>query len=274
MDLPVHRQMASWHFLAGLALIMTMNNPLAAGRILTLSPHAADLVIAAGAADRIVGVSAFTDEAGLNSLPVVSDARGIDREQVLSLDADLAVVWRGGNRAADMDWLEKQGMRLFVSDPRQLDDIPSEIRQLSQLTKTALAAEHAALELESAIHRVRSRYADTSTTDVCIQLWRRPPIVLGGTSFISRALEDCGARNVFRRVPRESFTPDPETLAAVWPDVEIIPGGGPDAPALTAAAQSLRPAMDGLFQPGPAFILAWEKVCIELHAAHQAVVSD
>ena len=66
-------------------------------RIVTLSPHLAELVFATGAGDLLVGVSAYTDfprEAAL--LPVVGDAFNLDLEQLALLQPDLLLAWETG----------------------------------------------------------------------------------------------------------------------------------------------------------------------------------
>ena len=66
-----------------------------AQRIITLAPHLAELVVAAGAGDRLVGVSAFTDyppEAA--GLPEIGDAFRVDLEAVAALEPDLILAWR------------------------------------------------------------------------------------------------------------------------------------------------------------------------------------
>mgnify|MGYP000556085334 FL=1 len=52
-----------------------------AERVVTLSPHATELVWFAGGGDQLVGVSAFSDyPQPVRKLPVIGDSTGIDRE--------------------------------------------------------------------------------------------------------------------------------------------------------------------------------------------------
>lgn len=231
-------------------------------RIVTLSPHAAELVAAAGAADRLVGVVAFTDQPPeVAGLPVIGDARGLDRERIIALQPDLVVAWPDGNRPTDLNWLAGRGIGIFESAPASLDDIPREIRALARLTGTKDAGDDAARRLDTAIERLRKAHADETPLSWFYQLWSRPPMTFGGRALLTGALGECGAINVFAGVPRDSFTPDPESLLRAAPHVEIIPAENGEAAALTTAPRTLRVEADSLYRPGPRLVAAVSALC-------------
>src|SRR5215510_11870476 len=63
-----------------------------ARRIVSLAPHATELLFAAGAGDRVVGVLSPADwPPEASRVPRVGDARALDLERVLALAPDLAV---------------------------------------------------------------------------------------------------------------------------------------------------------------------------------------
>jgi vitamin B12 transport system substrate-binding protein len=249
-------------------LLLLLGSPMAQGeihRVLTLSPHAADLVMVAAGSEPIVGISAHTKQNRLHHLPVVSDSTGIDREAVLALQADLAVVWFPGIRTVDYEWLKQQGIQVFVSHPQNIDDLPREIRQLGEILGVKTPAQTAAQALEAVIQNTRSQYQSAPVVTYLMPLWHKPPRVLGGGSFIASALSDCQAENVFADVQQQNFTPDPESLARVQPDIEIIASGGFVIDSLSGTARIIRPDMSALFQPGPRFIDAWSDLCVRIH---------
>lgn len=256
---------AGW--LAGVVAgaLMSLSMPAHSLRIVTLSPHAAEMVAAAGAADQLVGVAAFTVvPPGATGLPVVGDARGLDRERIIALRPALAVAWRGGNRQPDLDWLAAQGIRVCESGPKTPGDIPREIRALAQLTGTADAGDAVARRLERQLARLHDDYARATPVRYFFQLWTSPPMTFGGNALISLALGECGGLNVFAEVPRESFTPDPETLHRVTPAVEIVPTAHSGSAPLTSAPRTVRIPTDALYRPGPAFIDAIAALCRQL----------
>lgn len=246
-----------------LCLALVCSGPATAyERIITLSPHGAELVAAAGGAGRLVGVAAFTDlPESTGSLPLVGDSRALDRERVLALKPDLAIVWTGGNRESDIRWLEARGIALYRSHPRSLEDIPRDIREIGALLGTEHEAEANAVRTEAMIAGLRTQYAGAPVLKVFFQLWSRPPMTLGGSTLISRALDTCGLVNVFADVDRDAFSIDNETLFSLDADLELIPDDLGRLPPLTGAARSLHFAADGLYRPGPGMIETLIEVC-------------
>ena len=115
-----------------------------ARRIVTLAPHAAELVAAAGAASRLVGVSARTDAPpGARALPVVGDANAIDVERILALEPDLVVAWPWSS-PAQVARLADRGIPVFTTAPRTIDAIASDIERLGALAGTTPVAASAA----------------------------------------------------------------------------------------------------------------------------------
>jgi hypothetical protein len=94
-------------------------------------------------------------------------------------------------------------------------------------------------------------------------------MTFGGRALLTRALGECGGANVFATVPRDSFTPDPESLFRAAPDVEIIPADLGDTGPLTSAPRILRVEADGLYRPGPRFIDAVSALCRAFDAKQQ-----
>jgi iron complex transport system substrate-binding protein len=63
-------------------------------RIVSLAPHATELLYAAGAGDRLVGVLATSDwPPEALAKPRVGDSRALDLERILLLAPDLVVTW-------------------------------------------------------------------------------------------------------------------------------------------------------------------------------------
>src|SRR3970040_246528 len=96
--------------------------PAPAHRVVILARHATELLFAAGAGSRVVGVSAFSDyPQAARSLPLVSGGMHLDMERILALRPDLAVAWRSGNTRADLEKLATLGIPVFFAEPQRLD---------------------------------------------------------------------------------------------------------------------------------------------------------
>src|SRR5437867_4893253 len=115
-----------------------------ATRIVSLAPHATELVFAAGAGERVVGVLAPADwppEAA--RVPRVGTAAGVDLERIVALKPDLVIVWPY-LAPAQIERLRALGIPVFVSDPRTPAAIAAELERLGTLDGTRASAAGAA----------------------------------------------------------------------------------------------------------------------------------
>lgn len=189
-----------------------------ARRILTLSPHATELVFAAGAGERLVGTVAFSDyPPGANGLRRVGDAARLDREAVLMLEPDLVVAWPAGNRPADIAWIASQGIPVFRSDPQRLADIPRSIRQLGRLAATEERAGETARVFESRLAELRQDQPPGMGIWIFYQLWPNPLMTAGNDPLLNELLHLCGAQNLFERLDIPAPQVDVEAVLAADP---------------------------------------------------------
>jgi iron complex transport system substrate-binding protein len=175
----------------------------AAQRIVTLAPHATELVLAAGGGDRLVGIAAGGSyPPSIAALPRVGGPGALDRERFLTLRPDLVIAWQSGNRASDLEWIERIGIALYRSEPRSLRDIASTIRAIGRLTDHTPTAEHAALRFERSLV---TPCAQRPPLGAYIEVWDRPAMTIGGSHWINDVLRRSGYRNVFEHLAHGVF---------------------------------------------------------------------
>ncbi|MGH8750635.1 MAG: cobalamin-binding protein [Burkholderiales bacterium] len=200
----------------------TVELNLPAQRIIALAPFITELVYAAGAGSRLVGVSAYSDypDAAKNILHI-GDAAQVDIERILELKPDLIVGWRSGSHARELTRLEKLGFKVFVMEPLRLSDIPRLLRALGQLAATEQAAQSAAGDFEHKLELLRKRYSHRRPVSVFYEIWHQPLMTVNGAHMISDALQLCGGVNVFAGVRPLTPIVSIESLLAADPQVII-----------------------------------------------------
>ena len=174
---------------------VTLKEP--AQRIVTLAPFLTELVYTAGAGERVVGVSAFSDyppEAG--KLPQVSTAAGFSIERIAALRPDLVLVWQDSVRPEDIERITRFGAAVFVAHARNLEDVPRLLRAIGRLTGRDVAA--AIGDYERKLARLRRENAGRPRVSAFLEIWNRPLTTIAGRHFMNEALEICGATNVFK----------------------------------------------------------------------------
>lgn len=194
-------------------------------RIVTLAPHLAELLVAAGAGDRLVGVSAYTDfPPAVAELPVVGDAFMIDREQLALLDADLLLAWESGTPAHTVDELRALGHRVEVIRTRSLADVAAALRRLGELTGSVAAADEAAERYEAGLSALRRKWRDAAPIRVFYQVDRRPVFTVNGAHYVSELISVCGGENVFADL--SDLAPMVSEEAVVNRDPEVLLAAG------------------------------------------------
>ena len=254
---------------------VTLDQP--AKRIVALAPHIVENLYSAGAGDKLVGVvsySNFPDEA--KNVPEVGSYNAFSLEQVLALNPDLVVMWGSGNGMQTLSKFEALGIPVYVSELRQLSDVPKSIRNLSQLAGTPAIGEAEASRIETELNALHRRYGEKRSLSVLYQIWNDPLQTVNGEHLISEIISLCGGYNIFgdarSLAPRVSI----ESVLLRDPNAIVASGMGEARPewldqwraypSLTAVADEalffVNP--DHLQRPSARIVLGAQSLCQQL----------
>ena len=246
-------------------------------RIVSLSPHLAEIAFAAGAGAKLVGVSTYTRHPPeAERLPVVASYGRVDVERLIALRPQLVLAWKSGNPALQIARLEALGMPVLVTETRSLADIPRMIRMVGTLAGSANVAETRARSFESELGDLRERYAGERRIAVFLEVWHSPMLTVNGKHLVSDALRLCGGRNVFEGVRALTSLVSREQLLAADPEVIVTTGPGEEAPRAwrglerVAAVRSHKVYPmdpDLLYDQGPRFLEGVRALCERLELA-------
>lgn len=202
-----------------------------ARRIVSLAPHLTELLFAAGAGDRVVGVGAYSDHPpAAKALPRVGDSAMLDLERIVALQPDLLVVWQDGNAPQQLQRLAALGIPVYASRLGRLADIAATLRRFGALAGTGAAAGARADAFEQALQNLRERYSGRRELRVFYQIWHRPLLTVNERHLISESLRLCGARNVFGGLAPLTPTVDAEAVLAQDPDAIVTGSVDPQGP--------------------------------------------
>lgn len=259
---------------------VTLQQP--AQRIVSLAPHVTELLFAAGAGERVVGVVSYSDwPPAARGIEQVGSYSALDMERILALRPDLVVAWESGNNPAQLERLERLGLTVLRHAPRTPDDIARMLEQLGRLAGTDAVAQPAAQNFRVRLQRLRERNAQVAPLTVFYQVWHQPLMTVSGAHLISAAIELCGGRNVFAALP--ALAPQISIEAVLAADPQVIVASGmaeqrPDWlddwkrwPQLAAVRHDnlyfVPP--DLLQRAGPRFIDGAERLCAALDEARR-----
>ncbi|VVE57230.1 cobalamin-binding protein [Pandoraea anhela] len=262
----------------------TVTLPAPAKRVVSLAPHATELLFAAGAGDKVVGVVKYSDyPEAAQRLPRVGDNSALDLERILALKPDLLVVWMHGNSQRQVEALRRLKLPVFYSEPKHLSDLPDAIETLGTLMGTPAKAQASADAFRARYEALRKQYASRPPVPVFYQVWAQPLMTLNGTHMVSDVIRLCGGVNVFADeaplVPRVSV----EAVLAKAPEAMFTATQGATTsdkplatldswrqwPQLPAVARNNLFGIDGdlINRPGPRILDGARALCEDLDLA-------
>ena len=260
--------------------LVTLRSP--AQRVITMAPHATELVYAAGGATRMVGAVEYSDyPEAAKALPRVGNNLQIDMERVAALKPDLIVVWLNGNSERQIEQIRALGIPMFHSEPKKLDDIAASLSRLGKLMGTEPAAEAAAATARGTLAALKAKYAGRPVIRTFYQVWDKPLYTLNGGHIVSDALRLCGGENIFAAM--KVTAPVVSVEAVLQEDPEAILGSEKRKqddtgigmwrrfPNMTAVRRANLLGVDGnlLNRAGPRMIAGTAALCEKLELARQ-----
>lgn len=205
-------------------------------RIVSLMPHATELLFEVGAGAQVVGAVKYSDypEAAKN-IPRVGGYSALNIEAIVALQPDLLIAWPEGNRNRELDRLKALGLPILVSDPREFNDIANALTLYGKVTGKDAQAKKAVTAFNKKLNYLRSTYSieENSSQEkisVFYQVWNSPLMTQNGNTFISRAIEVCGGENIFADLPMTNPQVSIESILVQDPQVIVASGMGEARP--------------------------------------------
>lgn len=196
-----------------------------ARRIVTLAPHLAETVFAAGAGDKLVGTVEFSDfPEAVRKTPKVGGYSRLDLEAIAALKPDLIIGWASGNAPAHIDKLRALGFPVYISQPNQIGDVANEIERLGILAGTEKAAHATATRFRDRLAGLQKRYSSRPVVRTFYQIWKQPLMTIGGKQIISDVVRLCGGENVFAKLETMAPTVTVEAVIAANPEAIVASG--------------------------------------------------
>jgi iron complex transport system substrate-binding protein len=196
-----------------------------AQRIVTLAPHLAETVFAAGAGDKLVGTVEFSDfPEAVNTLPKVGGYSRLDLEAIAALKPDLIIGWSSGNAPAHIEKLRALGFPVYISQPNQIGDVANEIERIGILAGTERVGHAAATRFRERLADLQKRYSSRPTVRTFYQIWKEPLMTIGGKQIISDVVRLCGGENVFAQLETMAPTVTVEAVIAANPEAIVASG--------------------------------------------------
>ena len=193
-------------------------------KVVTLTPHAAELAYSAGAGSKLVGVTQESDyPEPVKSLPKIGSYVQINLEAIIKLKPDLVIAWQDGGQASLIQALRQAGIPVFMSHPLTPQDIATEIHALGELNGTPNIAKQNTAPFRLYL-KTLAQSTKTPAINSVFLVGYNPIYAISNNSFLGEMLQTCGANNVFGHIKQPAFTLNPEALLQQTLQVAFISG--------------------------------------------------
>jgi len=259
----------------------TVSLPAPGRRVVSLAPSITESLFAIGAGERVAGVTdycSYPDAA--RRKPRVGGMLSPSLEAIAALKPDLVVLSMEGNQREDFGALNRLGVPVFVTNPRNLNGIAKSLRDLGALTGHREQAETLATELVRRADSLTAVAASFPRVRTLLVVSLQPLVVVGRGTFLQELLDRAGADNLaagaattYPAFSREAVVAgNPETLLFM---ADILPRGSDLASlfpewsglACVRSGRIHRLDPDLLSRPGPRAAEALRLLVIALHPA-------
>ncbi|TVS18516.1 MAG: hypothetical protein EA417_03105 [Gammaproteobacteria bacterium] len=232
-------------------------------RIAALAPHLVESLFALGLGDRVVATVSFADHPpAAQDLPRVGDAFALSWEALAAARPDWILVWGAAVTPARLARLEASGVPVYVSEPRSLAAVATELKVLT-------AALGGAADVAERFQRRLDALPGPGAVDayrVLPLISAAPPMTLSEEHFVNDLLAHCGATNPFPGTAGPVVRLSAERLLTVHLDLLLNLSSVPLPANLRLPAGTVVADIDPdlVVRPGPRVIEGAEQLCARL----------
>jgi iron complex transport system substrate-binding protein len=197
-----------------------------------MNPSLTSILVALGAADRLVGVEehAARVHAELASVPVVGGLFNPSLEAVVAAEPDLVVLVPSAEQRDFRRRLESLGIEVLALPNISVAEIEASIEALGARVGDPSKAEARIREIRERFASVRTAVAPRQRLRTVVVLQRDPLFVVGAGSFIDEMLAAAGGINLAAEFSEPYPRVDVEWLFATAPDVILDATEDPPTP--------------------------------------------
>jgi len=247
-------------------------------RIVSLAPNLTEIVYAVGAGDRLVGNTEYCDyPTEAKQVAKVGDTMHPSVERIIALKPHIVLVSTASQLEVFTRQLDQQGIAVYVTNPRSLDEIFRSVTVLGEMFGTAEQSARVAADLRKRSDVIASALGGVRPVRVFYQVAGEPLYTIGREAYLTDLIRRAGGTSVTADVPEAFPRYSDEAALSAKPEAIILPTGGSMGTANSSVASPLRdsPAVrnnrvyrindDHLSRPGPRLVDGLEALAHALH---------
>ena len=242
-------------------------------RVISLAPSLTEMIFAAGAGNKLVGVTTFCNyPPEAQQIQKVSDTQTPNIESIIALKPEVVFVSTASQLETFTKTLESQNIAVFVTGPNGLDDIYKSIATVGDILGTRERADEVVREMRKRVARVEALARGAERPKVFVQIDKNSLYTVGKDSFITDIIARAGGVSATADLATGYPKLSKETALALNPEVIILSESSDNREPNEVFRNS--PAVknkrvyninaDLLSRPGPRIVDALEKIVEKL----------
>jgi iron complex transport system substrate-binding protein len=242
-------------------------------RAISLAPSLTETIFAIGAGGKLVGVTTYCDyPADTAKIEKIGDTQTPNIERIIALKPHIVFVSTASQLEAFSQTLNEQGIAVYVTNPKSIEEVFSNMRRLADLFDMIPEAEKTIAQLRDRADLIREVAPVKDRPRVFVQISREPLFTIGAESFLTTLIEQAGGQSVTKDVATAYPKLSKETAAALDPDV-ILLSDSEDNREPSAAFKDSKAVSNGrvyrinadiISRPGPRLVDALEEITSRL----------
>lgn len=166
-------------------------------RLISLKPNVTEILDVLGLSDQLVGVTTYCDyPPSVLKLPKVADYVHLDVEKVFSLNPTMVLGSQENSLKKEVDFLEKQGVKVYLFKFDRLEAIFDSIQKISALFKKEDDGKEVVKKMRSQLQTIADSIDSSTQPKVLMVVGRRPMVVVGGNNLLDDLLNLLKVNNV------------------------------------------------------------------------------
>ncbi|MDQ4120160.1 MAG: cobalamin-binding protein [Acidobacteriota bacterium] len=195
-------------------------------RVVSLAPSLTENVFAVGGGEKLVGVTSYCDyPAEAQKIAKIGDTINPNLEAIVAQKPQLVLVTTASQIESFTQRMEDRGIAVFVTNPKNLEDVLRNLRQFGEFLETTEKAEQLVRNLQKRISDIENRVKNENTIRTFIQI-SPEPFTVGRDSFVTDLIRRAGGESVTKDVAESYPRISKETALASQPEAIILSAGG------------------------------------------------
>ena len=247
--------------------------PAKVDRAISLAPNITEIAFAVGAGEKLVGVTTFCnypEEA--KKIQKVGDTLKPNIENIIALKPQVVFVSTASQLEAFTKTLEKQGIAVFVTNPKSFEDIYKSIETIGAIFGEEEKSKKVVEDMQKRIAEVGVKARNENKVKTFVQI-DKSLYTIGKESFLTDLIEKAGGESSTKDVETAYPKISKEKALALDPEV-IILSESPDNNEPNEVFKNSEAVKnnrvfkinaDILSRPGPRLVDALEQIAKSLH---------